>query len=329
MKKITKLTEEQKAQMAPWAEMWIKKGLCCEPADRAKFERAAEKCYEFAKIPWHGRVIWVGSPLQMAITGPLLDLWMKSDDKVRFSKKQIKEAIQQGWGRYLGGTSWLSWQAYTSFFRDVCHLELPGDLWERDRAYAEAQESAFWWWPHTKFIVACERPLAIYREQRRPSGWGSHVLHNPKGPSIEFRDGWKLYHLHGVAVDADVIERPETLTVERIHNEKNAEVRRVLLEHFGEARYIQESGAKMVQKDRFGELYQVIVPGDTDPLTMVKVKNSTPEPDGSTKDYWLPVFHDLRPIDRDDAKPQELTAHAAVASTFGLYAHEYNPEIET
>jgi hypothetical protein len=85
----------------------------------------------------------------------------------------------------------------------------------------------------------------------------------------------------------------------------------------------------MVQKDRFGELYQVIVPGDTDPLTMVKVKNSTPEPDGSTKDYWLPVFHDLRPIDRDDAKPQELTAHAAVASTFGLYAHEYNPEIET
>jgi hypothetical protein len=33
MKKITKLTKDQKAMMKPWAEKWIKIGLSCEEAD--------------------------------------------------------------------------------------------------------------------------------------------------------------------------------------------------------------------------------------------------------------------------------------------------------
>jgi uncharacterized protein DUF6745 len=50
---------------------------------------------------------------------------------------------------------------------------------------------------------------------------------------------------------------------------------------------------------------------------MVEVRNSTPEPDGSHKRYWLRV------------PPEVHTAREAVAWTFGLSADSYQPVIET
>ena len=64
---------------------------------------------------------------------------------------------------------------------------------------------------------------------------------------------------------------------------------------------------------------------------MVEVKNATPEPDGSFREFFLSVHPELRPILDDGAlgDPQELTAHNAVASTFGLRGEEYFPTLET
>lgn len=65
MKKITSLATAQQAAMKPWADKWIKVGLCTAPADRSKFEAAAEQCYRYANLPWAGRVVWVSSPLEV------------------------------------------------------------------------------------------------------------------------------------------------------------------------------------------------------------------------------------------------------------------------
>jgi hypothetical protein len=61
------------------------------------------------------------------------------------------------------------------------------------------------------------------------------------------------------------------------------------------------------------------------------VKNSTPEPDGSVKTYFLRVHPECRPLLRDNqfGEPQQLTAHNAIASTFGLKGEEYSPSVET
>ena len=50
---------------------------------------------------------------------------------------------------------------------------------------------------------------------------------------------------------------------------------------------------------------------------MVKVVNSTPEADGSFKDYWLRV------------PPTITTAHAAVAWSFSETPASYAPEVQT
>jgi hypothetical protein len=233
-------------------------------------------------------------------------------------------AIRDGWHSVLGGQLWVGgWYwggAWTSFFRDVCDLELPGDLWDRARAYEATMESACWWYPHRRFVMVSERPVSISRELTNPDvprGWGSHRLHNSQGPAIIWPDGWGLWTIHGVRVTQQIVEAPETLTPKQITGEPNAEVRRIMLERFGAERYVRELGAKRVQADDYGALYRVEL-GDDEPLVMVELENSTPEPDGSHKVYWLRV------------PPTITTAREAVAWTFGYEkSDEYQPEFET
>jgi len=136
--------------------------------------------------------------------------------------------------------------------------------------------------------MVCERPRVIEYEQIAPRGWGSHRLHCLTGPAVGFVDGWGVYVVHGVRVPRWIIENWELITPEKIESETNAEVRRFMVERYGEARYITDSGLKPIAKDSFGELFRKDFDDDT-PLVYVKVMNSTPEPDGSIKPYFLSV----------------------------------------
>ena len=98
--------------------------------------------------------------------------------------------------------------------------------------------------------------------------------------------------------------------------ERNIEVRRVMMERYGQSRFIIDSGAVKVDSDDYGVLYRKDIPDD-EPLVMVKVVNSTPELDGSFKDYFLRV------------PPTILTPREAVAWTFGKNANEYQPRFQT
>jgi hypothetical protein len=144
---------------------------------------------------------------------------------------------------------------------------------------------------------------------------GQRRLHSELGPAVE-SDAEPLFFWHGVLVDPYLVRNPQLITVKHIEMESNAEVRRVMMERFGEARYLQESGAQEIHCDDFGVLFRKEVPGD-EPLVMVKVVNSTPEPDGTLKDYWLRV------------PPNMERARQAVAWTFGKQENEYAPEVET
>ena len=83
----------------------------------------------------------------------------------------------------------------------------------------------------------------------------------------------------------------------------------------------------MVDKDDYGTLYRVLMMNQQ--FIIVRVKNRTPEPDGSYRHYVIPVDNRCRPLpdpnkphERHGA-PQELSALNAVASTFGMRGKEY------
>ena len=85
------------------------------------------------------------------------------------------------------------------------------------------------------------------------------------------------------------------------------EVRRVKIDQYGQSRYLQDTGAEVVAEDDFGVLYRKSL-GDDEALMMVKVVNSTPEPDGTFKDYFIRVD--------PNAYGGLKTARAAIASTW-------------
>jgi hypothetical protein len=141
-------------------------------------------------------------------------------------------------------------------------------------------------------------------------------LHNSEGPAIRWPDGWSCYYWRNTPIPPWMIEEKERITVEAINSMENIEIRRVMLEIYGTGKYIIDSGTKEVQRDEYGVLYWQEMPDD-EPLRMVRVTNSTAEPDGAFRDYWLRVPPGIR------------TAREAVAWTFNLDEDEYAPTIET
>jgi len=167
---------------------------------------------------------------------------------------------------------------------------------------------AFSFYKH--FCLACDHPLEKHLD-------ASGRLHNETGPAIVFADGYRLFSWHGRTVPGWIITSPERITIHHIESAPNIEIRTVLLERFGMARFLAESGASIIHQDQCGVLYSIVLRDELEPFVVVKVVNSTPEPDGTRKEYCLRV------------PPEITTAHAAVAWTFGLSAEEYNPVIET
>jgi hypothetical protein len=132
--------------------------------------------------------------------------------------------------------------------------------------------------------------------------------------AVKYVDGWGVFSWHGVRFPIDkgfVITSPELITVKHIETEENIEQRRVMIERYGLAKYLLDSGAEKIHQDDWGTLYRKEVAGD-EPIFMVGVVNSTAEPDGTFKDYFLRV------------PPTVVTAHAAVAWTFDMTPEQYN-----
>lgn len=210
----------------------------------------------------------------------------------------------------------------TSFLREVCALRLygeAGNVWDRSHAYEQTMRSACWWYPHTDFVLVCERPREIHQEpargrSRRP---GAQQLHRENGPAMAWPDGFGVHAYHGRLVPGWVLEHPEAITTDDIAQMPNAEVRRVMIERYGWRRYIIDCGAVIVDSVpldhpiiglRGARLLRKELPGEQEPIVYLEMRNSTPAPDGSIRHY----------LERIDPKAYDGEAgrlcHAAMAS---------------
>ncbi|MFG2003148.1 DUF6745 domain-containing protein [Spirillospora sp. NPDC048911] len=174
---------------------------------------------------------------------------------------------------------------------------------------AAAARAAGWWWPYERVAIVSERPVELHRDE-------PGRLHRGDGPALAYADGFALHAWRGMPIPAGFIASLGGLDPARIDAEENAELRRVMLEIFGYDRYLAETGARPVHKDETGVLWRIDLAGD-EPVAMVEVVNSTPEPDGTYRTYYLRV------------PPATRTAREGVAWTFGVTEADYRPEQET
>jgi hypothetical protein len=206
------------------------------------------------------------------------------------------------------------WLAFYRYFFEACALE---PQTEKLSGLWDLCQSAGWALPHKNICWVSERHNVLCRDERGR-------LHSLLGPACAYPDGWAIYSVHGVRVPAYIVDAPQQISLEKIDAEQNAEIRRVMIDRYkhgkeihGAAAYMRDAGGTRLDHDeRFGTLWHREVIGD-EPIVMLEVVNSTREPDGSFKHYWLRV------------PPTVKTSREASAWTFNIKPSEYAPLVET
>ncbi len=142
-----------------------------------------------------------------------------------------------------------------------------------------------------------------------------NFLHNQDGPAMTFRDGSQVFAINGVTIPESILR--DAITIKQIDAEQNVEVRRIMIQLYGMAKYIEDSGAKIISSDEYGVLYKKDLAMD-EPVVILKVINATKEPDGSgAREFFLRV------------PPYMITAKDAVAWTFQMDGSDYMPDQES
>ncbi|HEY9777142.1 MAG TPA: hypothetical protein V6C81_25480 [Planktothrix sp.] len=195
--------------------------------------------------------------------------------------------------------------AIARMFPDLFSKELRSSLTDMNTLL----RSGFAYIPLTRVVFVLRFPTTINVDD-------NERLHSIAGPALAFADGYGVYALHGIPVAASIVDEPESVTAQSIEKERNNEVRRVLIDRYGIANYLRDTGAGVVDRTDGAILYRKQQPND-EPITLVQVRNSTPEPDGTYKEYFLRV------------PPTMRSAREAVAWTFGMTADQYKPDRET
>jgi hypothetical protein len=153
-------------------------------------------------------------------------------------------------------------------------------------------EQVGWWWPFDNAVVLTDRPRHIHRD-------AANRLHSLTGPAIVWSDGWGVHAVNGLRVPEWIVERPGEITPEKIKEERNAEIRRVMIRVYGLERYMADVGAQVIDQAgeddvriglRTGRLCRVS--DDEGSWHFIDVLNSTPEPDGTVKRYQMIVDGD-------------------------------------
>ncbi|MFJ3937384.1 DUF6745 domain-containing protein [Streptomyces parvus] len=317
-------------------------------ADRAAAEAGVRRAYRTAGLAEPERIIWAASPrAAVGTVEKLTDAGRSVREEVRTRpwaderRRMYDELGPAGWSALWSATGAQLWETTAALAeriragvvadlaprpQDAAAVRLvllDAVLGQHDAAWlaafdghgdrltglAEVARNAGWWWPYEQAVVITERPDVLHRDE-------AGRLDHGEGPALAYGDGFALHAWRGMPVPAAFLEELSSLTPERIRAEENAELRRVMLEYYGYDRFLSESGAEPVHRDETGILWRIALDGDED-VVMVEVVNSTPEPDGTYRTYWLRV------------PPTTRTAKDGVAWTFGLEGAAYAPVRQT
>jgi len=221
IEKIEKLTPEQEAKMTDYRDQGLKWGLSTEPADRPKAEAAITRIYEQAKMS-KPEFYWVNSAHEA-----LALLRKESGDNAVTLNMPFSGQHEAGW---------VAWWRY---FKEVLKVEIDA----RAEDWADVCTSCGWWYAFSGAVICLERYAEIHRDEQGR-------LHREDGHAVRYRgDAGGEFFWHGQNVPAKVIMSPESLTVEEIQKETNAEIQRIMVERYGPGRFMQDTGCKLLDAD--------------------------------------------------------------------------------
>jgi len=195
---------------------------------------------------------------------------------------------------------WAAYDCYLTAARDVLGLRLPAH--EAYRHWEQAAIHGGFRVMHPEFCIVSDFPDVLRVDaQNRP--------HSEDGPSHRWRDGWCLYHWHGVRVPDHWIADRADLSAAEVLRHENTEVRRAGCEILGWARIIESLGGRVIAADadpQIGTLIEVNLP-DNGPARFLRVQC------GTGREFALCVPNDVQ------------TPIEAQAALHGLSVEDFTP----
>lgn len=179
------------------------------------------------------------------------EIWDQVMDEVKKARKSKKklatDAVDKLRAAFISSASDMrqesiygqhdaGWAAFYTYLRVECGLV---EETEPLTGLLRLCRSANWALPYSKICWVSERHNIVKVDT-------DGRLHCPDGPALAYPDGWSRWYINGVAVDEQIVMRPETQTIEQIHGDDNTERRRVRIERYGWERYLDTSGSVKV-----------------------------------------------------------------------------------
>lgn len=216
---ITNLTKNQESQLSVFYEKWLKIGLATGPAHKTN-------CIKYARIAY--QKVGLDPPTQFIFAKSPIDAISKISKITGESGKEILK--NQMYGNH--DSYWLS--SY-DFFLNVVGITDCSQI----EGLIGIAENCGWWNAYDNFVVFQDRPSSILRNSRGD-------LHNEDGPALSYSDGFQLWYIDGNRLTEQIVMRPETLTIKQIDDEKNSDIKSIMIDRFGWPRYLKEIQAKVI-----------------------------------------------------------------------------------
>ncbi|BAZ50818.1 hypothetical protein NIES4103_34350 [Nostoc sp. NIES-4103] len=201
----------------------------------------------------------VEDPLNHELFNDLLDkistqLTKQLDDNSWWFEIQLNECFKP--------EGYIHWMAGFDFCISVLNIVYPQQEWQ---VFQSLIQECGWLFAYEDICIVCDRPLHLrFDHQNR--------LHAEGEPAIEFTDGYSLYSYHGVTLpDKYGKIHPQQWQATWLLSEKNAELRRVLIQGIGYARICRELQA--VELDTWAEytLLKIDADVDSEPIYLLKM----------------------------------------------------------
>jgi hypothetical protein len=302
LKKIEKLTDEQKAAMPRYVEKWLGYGISTEPADRRRAESAIRTMYEISELK-PPIIVWCDSPLSMILSKEAMasvgssvrdsvwysvrasvgasvwdsvwySVWYSVRasvwDSVRASvwdsvRASVWDSVWDSVRDSVYGQHEAGWISFYDFFREECGLLCQTD---RMRGFIELTKSCGWILPCENICFASERHYICTVDE-------NGLIHNETGPAVAYRDGFEIHAWHGTRVPSKWIMSPDEVYPEEVIRCENVEQRAAGCAIIGWAKIADKLNRRVIDGDPdsdIGALVELTMPGLPEPGRFLMAK---------------------------------------------------------
>ena len=266
MATITTLTDAQWQQVAAYRETMYQIGAACGASDREQTTQTIASMYQAIGKP-PPRMVFTHSPRSTLMATQIGDqlwdqlrnqlwdqlgvqlgnqlgdqlrdqLWVQLWDQLWV---QLRNQLWDQLGHCFYGSHEAYWIAFYAIMPQF-GVQYPPPLAQQLGWLETLAQSCGWWMPFQHVCVVADRPVEQYVD-------GQRRLHCATGPAMRFADDLCLWRWHGVRVPQQVIEAPETLTLDQIQQEANMEVQRIMVERYGWERYLEATQSTLLDSD--------------------------------------------------------------------------------